>query len=510
MWHNLKRFLARGQHGPYIGAAYTGTKRFRGMGSHYMGTDAAHPIEEPDVALRGMKAFGLAGKNLAIMAGWNPRIRGVRHEITCPSGRRIEYQMFGRCAKEDPVVLMFPGMFNANASRALAHCCGRYELPEESDGFPQSAALLFNRLTDGDDPRAEFDSLPLTFACVARPGYGKSTLDVFPWNFTYEMFAADMAAVADWLRAPRFAVMGASSGGPCALAVAHAFPRRVAACLVNCGDSNYRRGYPRNAHWFHGETAPATGYRAGIEWTAKIWLGVTCGYGTLTAGWVADMWMEGRPAAWHDGLESIACPVRLVRRGLDREERARRSIRRHPHGREAADAELAAEVQVVEVRVAVAPVDVRLGQRALAVRELRRQPLGRELAQRLADHGQVVVGRLQLLQGLSHAAVATGGVAVAHGGAERRAGAPGLDARLRRRRRRLAGEEQLVDAMLVRQRLQEGRRGRLRHAPGPTAITLARRRARRRNRLPRHEKYVARAAQTLAKCAQNQRKLDNS
>ena len=53
-------------------------------------------------------------------------------------------------------------------------------------------------------------------------------------------------------------------------------------------------------------SSPATGYRAGIEWTAKIWLGVTCGYGTLTPGWVADMWMEGRPAAWHDGLESIA------------------------------------------------------------------------------------------------------------------------------------------------------------------------------------------------------------
>lgn len=281
-----------------------------------MGTDAAprtvmSTIEEPDVALRGMKAAGIAGKNLAIMAGWHPRIRGVRHEVKCPSGRRIEYQMFGRCSKEDPVVLMFPGMFNANASRALAHCCGRYELPEEPDGFPQSAALLFNRLTDGDDPRAEFDSLPLTFACVARPGYGKSTLDVFPWNFTYEMFAADMAAVADWLGAPRFAVMGASSGGPCALAVAHAFPRRVTACLVNCGDSNYRRGYPRNAHWFHGEATPATGYRAGIEWTAKIWLGVTCGYRTLTPGWVADMWMEGLPAAWHDGLESIACPVLL-------------------------------------------------------------------------------------------------------------------------------------------------------------------------------------------------------
>ena len=104
-----------------------------------MGTDAAPRtvmsiIEEPDVALQGMKAFGLSGKNLAIMAGWNPRIRGVRHEVKCPSGRRIEYQMFGRCAKEDPVVLMFPGMFKVAVDDAV----GR----EVLDGVEQHVGRL--------------------------------------------------------------------------------------------------------------------------------------------------------------------------------------------------------------------------------------------------------------------------------------------------------------------------------------------------------------------------------
>lgn len=89
-------------------------------------------------------------------------------------------------------------------------------------GSPQTGALL-TPLLDATAQRG------MRLISYSRPGYGGSTSvegrDV-------ASAAADVAVIADALDVPRFAVMGASGGGPHALACAALLPDRVTAAVA--------------------------------------------------------------------------------------------------------------------------------------------------------------------------------------------------------------------------------------------------------------------------------------
>jgi len=76
-----------------------------------------------------------------------------------------------------------------------------------------------------------WERLGLRIVTVDRPGYGLST--PLPGRAVAHI-AADVAAVADHLGLGRFAVYGASGGGPHALAIAALLGDRVLACAPVC------------------------------------------------------------------------------------------------------------------------------------------------------------------------------------------------------------------------------------------------------------------------------------
>lgn len=86
-------------------------------------------------------------------------------------------------------------------------------------------------------------------AAVDRPGYGRSTYE----TFTFASVAADAAAVADALAAPRFAVCGFSAGGAYAVAVAAYVPDRVTALATAGTSTPFEPGTPRWARLSEGE-----------------------------------------------------------------------------------------------------------------------------------------------------------------------------------------------------------------------------------------------------------------
>lgn len=73
--------------------------------------------------------------------------------------------------------------------------------------------------------------------CVNRPGYFGS--DPVSTNYTYDNFAFDMEQLANHLSLDTFLVAGHSSGGPCSLACAAHFPKRVLAVGILAGDPEY-------------------------------------------------------------------------------------------------------------------------------------------------------------------------------------------------------------------------------------------------------------------------------
>ncbi|MFG1794899.1 alpha/beta fold hydrolase [Nocardia sp. NPDC049149] len=94
----------------------------------------------------------------------------------------------------------------------------------------------------------------------ARPGYGGSTrLD----SRTVGSAADDVAHLADAFGIGRFAVMGASGGGPHALACAAALPGRIigAVCLASIAP------YTEEFDWFGGMVSPG-GLQAALQGTA--------------------------------------------------------------------------------------------------------------------------------------------------------------------------------------------------------------------------------------------------
>ena len=86
-----------------------------------------------------------------------------------------------------------------------------------------------SRLFYGLIPGAPFRA-GLRLICPDRPGYGQS--DFFPRGRGVEDYPDDVTALADALGLDRFAIFGASGGGPYALACAWKIPHRLTAIGV--------------------------------------------------------------------------------------------------------------------------------------------------------------------------------------------------------------------------------------------------------------------------------------
>jgi pimeloyl-ACP methyl ester carboxylesterase len=97
----------------------------------------------------------------------------------------------------------------------------------------------------------------IRFVGIDRPGYGLST----PWpGRTIAGWVPDALAVADALGIDRFAVLGSSTGGSYAVALAALVPERVTALLLSCAMTDMR--------WPEGRRLVGGSGRAGDIWQA--------------------------------------------------------------------------------------------------------------------------------------------------------------------------------------------------------------------------------------------------
>ena len=99
--------------------------------------------------------------------------------------------------------------------------------------------LLYHQGTPGNPLRSLVDTaqtLGLRFVTTWRPGYGESTRQ--PGRSVADV-AADTEAVINFLGVGRCLVVGASGGGPRALACGAHLPHRVAALLVVSSPAPY-------------------------------------------------------------------------------------------------------------------------------------------------------------------------------------------------------------------------------------------------------------------------------
>jgi pimeloyl-ACP methyl ester carboxylesterase len=117
-------------------------------------------------------------------------------------------------------------------------------------GSPQTGALLAPVLTAAGERRIRLVS-------YGRPSYGGSTPNP---GRDVASAAADVAAVADALGVDRFATMGASGGGPHALACAALLGERVTGAATLAGIAPYTEEFD----WFGGMQSPG-GLRSALE-----------------------------------------------------------------------------------------------------------------------------------------------------------------------------------------------------------------------------------------------------
>jgi pimeloyl-ACP methyl ester carboxylesterase len=103
-------------------------------------------------------------------------------------------------------------------------------------GPPQGSPVFYLHGTPGSryfrHVGGEYDRIGMRVITFDRPGYGKSTRHP---GRTVAGGAVDVATVADHLGVDRFAVVGASGGGPYALATAAAMHERVTRCATVVG-----------------------------------------------------------------------------------------------------------------------------------------------------------------------------------------------------------------------------------------------------------------------------------
>jgi pimeloyl-ACP methyl ester carboxylesterase len=155
-----------------------------------------------------------------------------RHSsTTLPDGRALMYSELGMPG--GPVVMYFHGAPGS-----------RLDLVVFADAF----AALGVRVISPD-----------------RPGFGGSSPQP---ERRREDWPADVAALADDLAVDRFAVMGASSGGPYALACAAMLPTRVTSVGVVCGEGDF--GWPDAWNGYPDDDEAAL-MRIGDEERAAAW-----------------------------------------------------------------------------------------------------------------------------------------------------------------------------------------------------------------------------------------------
>jgi len=195
-----------------------------------------------------------------------------------PETRTLHFVIDGDINNHElPVVFWFHGMFDIHASFVHKRfgVCGR------SVGAPC--------------PPTEWVSVVLD-----RPGYGKSAGPPRE-EYSYELFAMHVAAVADALGVERFYVSGHSSGGPCALACAAHLGDRVIGAGVMAGDCEYAEdGAPQLSRMIQGSA---------FFFGRYLMLG-------QHRGFEADFHAERAP--WSFRCEAIARPVLIWHGAEDR------------------------------------------------------------------------------------------------------------------------------------------------------------------------------------------------
>lgn len=225
----------------------------------------------------------------------------------------------------------------ADGRRLVTHDTGPRSGPEAMTllwhhGSPQTGALLEPLL-------AAADARSIRLVSYARPSYGGSSprpgRDV-------ASAAADVAEVVDALGIGRFAVMGASGGGPHTLACAALLPDRVIGAVTLASPAPYTEAF--DGDWFAGMVAPG-GLRAATEgrearerfaateefdensFTEADWAALSGTWASLgrDAGQAEAAGPDGLidddvafAAPWGFEVAEIAVPVLLVQGGQDR------------------------------------------------------------------------------------------------------------------------------------------------------------------------------------------------
>ena len=197
-------------------------------------------------------------------------------------------------------------------------------------GSPQTGALL-GPLLRAAAPRG------IRLLSYARPSYGGSTALL---GRNVAAAAHDVGQIADAFGVERFAAMGASGGGPHALACAALLPDRVVASVCLAGIAPYSKDFD----WFAGMASPEAlqaalaGRQARAEFeataefdpssfTAADWDALAGEWSALGAD--AQAAGEGGPdglidddiafaTPWGFDVADIAAPVLLVQGGADR------------------------------------------------------------------------------------------------------------------------------------------------------------------------------------------------
>ena len=196
--------------------------------------------------------------------------RGNKH-LKLPSGDVLEYTVSGRCRDSDPVIFLLHGV-----------------LPMPRFAHSTILSWYFCGLRD-------IDSQPYKLIVLTRRGYGQSS-NAPDWRtWSYHQFASELVAVADAENAPKFIVVGHSSGGPNALACAALYPDRVVACGLLASDAPF--------------PSPTNEYSDPLSFISVQALRTMCGR-CCPDGLYNDFAVERRPYSFE--ISQIACPTLLL------------------------------------------------------------------------------------------------------------------------------------------------------------------------------------------------------